>query len=281
MIKNLNICPYPLIENARNSSVLVKDIHFNQNTINIIAGPCAVESEEMIHEIAAYLKQRGISLLRGGAYKPSTSPYGFQGLGKIALNWLKDIKKIYGLGIATEILDVNHLDHLLECADLLQVGTRNMSNYELLKELGKCNKPILLKRGMSARVEEWLLAAEYIIKEGNDQIIFCERGIRTFETYTRNTLDLNAIPLMKELTSFPIIVDPSHGTGKRSLVAPMSLAALAAGADGLLIEIHPNPDQALKDGRQSLNLTEFDTLIEDLKKFSHFANKKFNESLAS
>lgn len=265
---------HPLISKVKNPDIKVHRSHFDVTKTNIIAGPCSVESEEMIHQVASNLKQQGIKLLRGGAYKPSTSPYGFQGWGEVALRWLKDVKNSYDLGIVTEILNISHLDSILGCADMLQVGARNMQNYELLKELGKCKKPVLLKRGMSAKIEEWLLAAEYILKEGNDQIIFCERGIRTFETYTRNTLDLSAVPLLKELVSFPIIVDPSHGTGRRSLVRSMSLAALTAGADGLLIEVHPNPNQALKDGAQSIDFNELELLMNDIDRLSDFLERK-------
>lgn len=222
----------------------------------IIAGPCSIESEEQICGIARDVKAAGAQILRGGAFKPRTSPYAFQGLRKDGITLLLEAKEETGLPIVTEIMDISQLP-LFENIDIIQVGARNMQNFELLKELGKTNKPILLKRGLSSTLEELLMSAEYIMSGGNDQVILCERGIRTFERATRNTLDLSAIPLLQSLTHLPIIVDPSHATGKSALVAPMSKAALAAGADGLIIEVHNNPAAALCDGQQSLTPAAF------------------------
>ena len=222
----------------------------------ISAGPCSVESEEQIIGIAEDVKRSGATLLRGGAFKPRTSPYDFQGLRGEGLELLRKARKATGLPIVTEILSASHLD-LFEDVDLIQVGARNMQNFELLKELGKLNKPILLKRGLSSTLKEWLMSAEYIMSEGNENIILCERGIRSYDPYTRNVLDLAAIPMVKELSHLPIIVDPSHATGKRSLVESMSMAATAAGADGLIIEVHNDPEHALCDGAQSLTPEQF------------------------
>ncbi len=218
------------------------------NDVSIMAGPCTVESEEQLMITAEAVAKAGATILRGGAYKPSTSPYSFQGMGVPGLKLLKEAGKRFGLKVITEVMDLRKIDLVSEYADILQIGTRNMQNYDLLRELGKANKPVMIKRGMSARYEEWLLAAEYVAASGNEQIIFCERGVRSFETGTRNMLDLAAVPVMKNLSHLPIVVDPSQGTGKRDLVGPMSLAAIACGADGLLIEVHPNPDHAIKDG---------------------------------
>lgn len=224
--------------------------------VTVIAGPCSVESEEQICHIAREVKAAGATLLRGGAYKPRTSPYAFQGLRQDGIAMLLKAKKETGLPIVTEIMDISQLPYFEE-VDLIQVGARNMQNFELLKELGKLQKPILLKRGLSSTLEELLMSAEYILAGGNENVILCERGIRTFETATRNTLDLSAVPVLKKLTHLPIIVDPSHATGKSALVAPMSLAAVAAGADGLIIEVHDNPAKALCDGPQSLTPEAF------------------------
>jgi len=223
----------------------------------IIAGPCSVENYEIMDKTVKFLKELGIEFIRGGVFKPRTSPYSFQGLGLEGIDILKDIKHKYSVKIVSEVLDVRDLEDMFDVVDVIQVGSRNMYNYPLLKELGKINKTVLLKRGISATIEEWLNAAEYIALEGNRDIILCERGIRTFETYTRNTLDLNCIPVVKQNTSLRIIVDPSHGTGRRELVKPLSLAAIAVGADGLLIEVHPEPQKALSDGFQSVDFNEF------------------------
>lgn len=231
----------------------------------MIGGPCAVESREQILEIALFLKKIGVSVLRGGVFKPRTSPYDFQGLGIEGLKYLREAGDKVGLPIVTELMDEKHLDIVGKHADIIQVGSRNMYNYSLLKALGSIEKPILLKRGMSATIKEWIMAAEYIAAYGNTNIILCERGIRTFENYTRNTLDLAAVPIMKKETGLPIIVDPSHGTGIRQLIKPMSKAALACGADGLMIEVHPNPDKALSDGEQSLTLEEYEEILNEIK----------------
>lgn len=223
----------------------------------IIAGPCSVESYELMEKTAIFLKKVGIEYMRGGAFKPRTSPYSFQGLGDRGLEILKSIKEKYNIKIVTELMDIRDLEAISDVADVIQIGSRNMYNYSLLREVGKTQKKILLKRGMSATVEEWLNAAEYIAIEGNNEIILCERGIRTFETYTRNTLDLSCIPVIKQKTNLKVIVDPSHGTGIRELVKPMSLAAISAGADGLMIEMHPDPDNALSDASQSINFDQF------------------------
>ncbi len=223
----------------------------------IIAGPCAVESENQIIETAKSVKASGANILRGGAFKPRTSPQSFRGLGKKGLEALALARIETGLPVITEVMDTRDVELVAKYADILQIGSRNMQNFSLLTEVGKSKKPVLLKRGMSATIEEWLAAVEYIFVEGNEQVILCERGIRTFETMTRNTLDLSAVPLAKELSGLPVIVDPSHAAGRKSLIEPMSMAALACGADGLMIEVHPNPEKALSDGKQSLDLNEF------------------------
>ncbi|MEA1960986.1 MAG: 3-deoxy-7-phosphoheptulonate synthase [Bacillota bacterium] len=244
-----------------NTTISVGDCTIGDGSVCIIAGPCAVEGREKFLEAAFAVKEAGANMLRGGAFKPRTSPYSFQGLGEEGLKIMAEAREQTGLPIVTEIMDQKSLPMLEEYADIIQVGARNMQNFFLLRELGKVKKPILLKRGLSATVEEWLMAAEYILGSGNPQVILCERGIRTFETYTRNTLDLSAIPLVKQLTHLPVMVDPSHATGKRHLVEPMSLSAIAAGTDGLLIEVHPHPNEALSDGPQSLFPDQFTTLV--------------------
>lgn len=236
----------------------------------VVGGPCAVESEEQILKTARFVKQAGADLLRGGAFKPRTGPHTFQGLREEGLKLLAKAREATGLPIVTEVMSPDNVGLVAEYADLLQVGARNMQNFDLLRELGKIKKPVLLKRGMSATIEEFLAAAEYILAEGNDQVILCERGIRTFETSTRNTLDLAMVPLVKELTHLPIMVDPSHATGKRSLVTPMSKAALVAGAHGVLVEVHPEPEKALSDGPQSLTFPGFEVLMADLEKLQHY-----------
>ena len=232
----------------------------------VVGGPCAVESEEQILTTARFVKQVGADLLRGGAFKPRTGPHTFQGLREEGLKLLAKAREATGLPIVTEVMSPDNVGLVADYADLLQVGARNMQNFDLLRELGKIRKPVLLKRGMSATIEEFLAAAEYILAEGNDQVILCERGIRTFETATRNTLDLAMVPLVKELTHLPVMVDPSHATGKRSLVPPMSKAALVAGAHGVLVEVHPEPEKALSDGPQSLTFPGFAALMTDLKR---------------
>lgn len=231
----------------------------------IIAGPCSVESYEQVIEIAKRVKKAGAKYLRGGVFKPRTSPYEFQGLGYEGLEILKRVREETGLKIVTEIMSVDDVDLFEKEVDVIQVGSRNMQNFDLLKRLGKINKPILLKRGLSATIEEWLLAAEYIMNEGNPNVILCERGIRTYENETRNTLDISAVPLVKKVSHLPIIVDPSHASGKRWMIEPLSKAAIAVGADGLIIEVHNDPDNALSDGKQSITLDMLDNLIDNIK----------------
>ena len=225
----------------------------------LIAGPCSVETEEQIISVAQSVKAAGAAILRGGAYKPRTSPYAFQGLGTQGLELLRAARQATGLPICTELMDLRHLDEFHDI-DIIQIGARNMQNFDLLKEVGKTDKPILLKRGLSSTIQEWLMSAEYIMSEGNEQVILCERGIRTFETYTRNTLDLSAVSVLHELSHLPVVVDPSHGTGKAKLVSPMALAAAACGADAIMIEVHNNPSCALCDGAQALTPSQFELL---------------------
>jgi 3-deoxy-7-phosphoheptulonate synthase len=248
--------------------VNVRGIMVGGTDVVIIAGPCAVESSEQLYETAKAVMAGGARILRGGAFKPRSSPYNFQGLGEEGLRILKDISSRTGLPVVTEVMDTRQIEVVSEYADILQVGSRNMHNYPLLKEVGMQQKPVLLKRGMMATIEEFLLAAEYILNQGNEQVILCERGIRTFETSTRNTLDLSAVPMLKHLCHLPVIVDPSHGTGLNWMVPAMSKAAVAAGADGLIMEVHYHPDEALCDGHQSLRPDEFFQLMTDLKKIA-------------
>lgn len=245
---------------------------FGGNHFQVIAGPCSVETREQMVEVAEDVKASGAGLLRGGAFKPRTSPYSFQGLHDEGLKILLEAKKATGLPIVTEIMNQAHLD-LFEDVDIIQVGARNMQNFELLKELGKCNKPILLKRGLSSTIEEWVMSAEYIMAGGNEQVIFCERGIRTYETFTRNTLDLSAIPALKSISHLPVIVDPSHATGLPWMVEPLTKAAIAVGADGIMIEVHNNPKKALCDGAQSLTPQQFDNVMQTVKKRVEFEGK--------
>ena len=233
--------------------------------ITVMAGPCSVETREQIIGVAEDVKQMGAAILRGGAFKPRTSPYSFQGLQETGLDLLKEAKAVTGLPIITEIMAADKIERFVEDVDVIQVGARNMQNFELLKELGKTNKPILLKRGLSATIEEWIMSAEYIMAGGNDNVILCERGIRTFETYTRNTLDLSAIPAVKKLSHLPVVVDPSHAAGMWWMVEPLAKAAVAVGADGLIIEVHNDPEHALCDGAQSLKPERFGRLMQDLK----------------
>ncbi|WP_291259311.1 3-deoxy-7-phosphoheptulonate synthase [Fusobacterium sp.] len=232
----------------------------------VMAGPCAIESRESIFEIAREIKKAGAQVLRGGAFKPRTSPYDFQGLGEIGLRYMREAADEYGLLVVTEVMDSNDIELIEKYADIFQVGARNMQNFSLLKALGRCNKPILLKRGLSATMRELLMAAEYIVAYGNKEVILCERGIRTFETITRNTVDINAIPLLKEKSHLPIIIDASHGTGRRSLVEPVTLAGVIAGADGAMVEVHENPECATSDGMQSLYFKDFKKLMRNLEK---------------
>ncbi|MFO7570341.1 MAG: 3-deoxy-7-phosphoheptulonate synthase, partial [Smithellaceae bacterium] len=236
----------------------------------VIAGPCAVESEDQIIRTARAVKAAGADLLRGGAFKPRTGPYTFQGLKEEGLKLLVRAKQETGLGLVTEVMTPEHVELVAGYVDVLQVGARNMQNFDLLRELGQIRKPVLLKRGLSATIEEFLAAAEYILAEGNAQVLLCERGIRTFETATRNTLDLSVVPIIKELSHLPILVDPSHATGKRNLVPPMAKAALVAGAHGIMIEVHPEPEKALSDGPQSLTIPGFEKLMEEVKQIRTF-----------
>lgn len=241
--------------------------------ISVIAGPCSVESEEQIIEVAKRVKESGAHFLRGGAFKPRTSPYSFQGLKAEGLELLRAARKETGLPIVTEIMSPEHLS-LFEDVDVIQVGARNMQNFELLKELGKIKKPILLKRGLANTIEELLMSAEYIMSEGNENVILCERGIRTFETYTRNTLDISAVPVLKRLSHLPVIIDPSHAAGLPWLVEPLSKAAIAAGADGVMIEVHNNPKRALSDGAQSITPDQFDGIMRKLKKYANAEDRE-------
>ncbi|MCM1328782.1 MAG: 3-deoxy-7-phosphoheptulonate synthase [Ruminococcus sp.] len=256
-----------------NTVVDVNGVSIGEGMFQVIAGPCSVESEEQIIEVANDVKKSGATLLRGGAFKPRTSPYAFQGLHADGLKLLLEAKKATGLPIVTEIMNVNHVD-LFADVDVIQVGARNMQNFDLLKELGKCRKPILLKRGLANTMEEMLMSAEYIMAGGNTEVILCERGIRTFETKTRNTLDLSAVPMLKKLSHLPVIIDPSHATGISWMVSPLAKAAVAVGADGLMIEVHNDPSKALCDGAQSLNPQQFDTLMQDIKRRVEFEGKK-------
>jgi 3-deoxy-7-phosphoheptulonate synthase len=248
--------------------VNINGVEVGGSEIVIIAGPCAVESREQLFETARAVKMSGARVLRGGAFKPRSSPYNFQGLGEEGLRLLGQVRKDTGMPVVTEVMDTRQVELVAEYADMIQVGSRNMQNFPLLKEAGMCRKPVLLKRGMMATIEEFLLAAEYILNQGNNQVILCERGIRTFETSTRNTLDLSAVPMLKRLSHLPVIVDPSHGTGLRWMVPAMSKAAIAAGADGLIMEVHYKPEEALCDGYQSLSLDEFAQLMSDMKKIA-------------
>lgn len=245
--------------------VHVADVSFGKDLV-VIAGPCAVESYEMYREIAISVKKSGANMLRGGAFKARTSPESFQGLKKEGLVILSEVSKEISLPVVTEVLDVRDVELVSSYADMLQIGARNMQNFTLLREVGFSKKPILLKRGLSATISEWLLAAKYITSTGNNNVVLCERGIRTFETATRNTLDLSCVPVIKELSEFPIIVDPSHATGKWQYVESMSLAAVACGADGIMVEVHKEPQKALCDGEQSLRLNTFDNLMKKIKK---------------
>jgi 3-deoxy-7-phosphoheptulonate synthase len=260
--------PYKLSSRAfktEGTVVTVGDVKIGADKVVVMAGPCTVESHEQVEAAAEAVSRLGVKIMRGGAFKPRTSPHSFQGMGEEGLKLLRAAADRYGLYVVSEVMDHTQIPMFLEYSDILQVGARNMQNFNLLKELGRVHRPILLKRGMSATIEELLLAAEYIMTGGNHEIILCERGIRTFENYTRNTLDLSAIPVVKKLSHLPIVVDPSHGTGRRDKVAPMARAAIAAGADGLLIEVHPDPDKALCDGAQSLLPEQFGQLMQELK----------------
>jgi 3-deoxy-7-phosphoheptulonate synthase len=243
----------------------IKGHKIGGDALTIIAGPCAIESKEQMMMVAKHISSSGATVLRGGAFKPRTSPYDFQGLGEEGLKYLKEAGDKYGLITISEVMDIDQIDIVAKYADILQVGTRNMQNFSLLKKLGKIDKPILLKRGFSATYQDLIMAAEYIMREGNLKVILCERGIRTFENYTRNTLDLAAVPILKKMSHLPVIVDPSHGTGIRDIISPMSKAAVAAGANGIMVEVHPNPEESISDANQTICLEEFAKMIDDLK----------------
>ncbi len=271
--------PYKLVsrETQPESTVIeINGVKIGSDHLAIFAGPCSVESEDQMEKVATELEKVGVKLLRGGAFKPRTGPYAFQGLGEEGLKILEKTAKRHGMATCTEVLDPRDVELVEKHADVLQIGARNMQNFTLLKEVGQTKKPILLKRGMSATVEELLLAAEYILSEGNPNVILCERGIRTFEQYVRNTLSLATVPRVKELSHLPIIVDPSHGVGKKRLIPAMCKAAIAAGADGLMIEVHPNPSEALSDGGQSLVPEQFAELLEDIKPIAVAVGRKIS-----
>ena len=245
------------------------------NTLTIMAGPCAIESREQLLQTAESVRTAGAVFVRGGAYKPRTSPYSFQGLEEEGLMYMKEVREATGCAVVCEVTSASIIEKAVQYVDMLQIGARNMQNFELLKEVGRTKLPVLLKRGLSATIDEWLGAAEYIMAEGNENVVLCERGIRTFENATRNTLDLSAVPVLKARTHLPVIVDPSHATGVREYVLPLAKAAVAAGADGLMIEVHPCPEQALSDGPQSLTLEQFDELCKELKPYAQLAGRVF------
>ena len=260
--------PYKLASRSfkhENTVIRVGDVEIGGQEVIVAAGPCAVESREQIMIIAEAARRYGAKILRGGAFKPRTSPYSFQGLGEEGLKLLREAADRFGLLAITEIVNVNHIDMINEYADILQVGARNMQNFQLVRELGKVRKPVLLKRGMAATIEEWLMASEYILSGRNNHVILCERGIRTFENYTRNTLDISAVPVIKKLSHLPIFTDPSHGTGIRDKVIPMARASVAAGADGIIVEVHHDPEHAKSDGAQSLFPDQFDQMMKELR----------------
>ena len=262
------------VSQGQDTVVEVNGVKFGDKYTGLIAGPCTIESYDQMDATAQELKESNLKILRGGAFKPRTSPYAFQGLGEEGLQIIRSVADNHGMAVTSEIMDISQLDMFMRYVDILQVGARNMQNYNLLKELGKIHKPVILKRGLSATYEEWLMSAEYIISGGNNQIILCERGIRTFEKFTRNTLDLAAIPVIKKLSHLPIIVDPSHGTGLRDKVEPMSRAAVAAGCDGLIIEVHNDPETAICDGAQSLYPWQYDLLYKQIKQIAPIVGKE-------
>jgi 3-deoxy-7-phosphoheptulonate synthase len=271
------LAPYKLVSREfkpDNSIIKIKDQEIGGNKIAIMAGPCAIENFESLREIAKVVKQKGATILRGGAFKPRTSPYAFQGLGEEGLKIMKQVCDEFGLLSVTEIMDPRDMHLMHKYVDIIQIGARNMQNFNLLKEVGKSKIPVLLKRGMMSTINEFLMSAEYILSEGNFNVILCERGIRTFETYTRNTLDINAIPVIKKLSHLPIIVDPSHATGKWELVIPASKASIAAGADGLIVEVHTNPESAASDGSQTLNPKNFEMLVTQVKAIANAVGRK-------
>jgi 3-deoxy-7-phosphoheptulonate synthase len=260
--------PFKLASRAFRPSgtvITVGDVRIGGDEVIVMAGPCSAESDEQVQATAAAVKRAGAKILRGGAFKPRSSPYAFQGLGEDGLRMLRDAADTHHLKLVSEVMDPSQIEVVDRYADIFQIGARNMQNFALLREIGRARKPVLLKRGISATIEEWLLSAEYVLGGGNMDVVLCERGIRTFETYTRNTLDISAIPIVKKLSHLPIFVDPSHGTGRRDKVAPMARAAVAAGADGLIIEVHIDPDRALSDGAQTMFPSQFDRLMAELR----------------
>jgi 3-deoxy-7-phosphoheptulonate synthase len=269
------------IDSDHNTVIHLNDVHIGEGYFTVVAGPCALESEELAITTAKAVEHSGAKIFRCSLFKPRTSPYTYQGYGIDGVEMLKLLHSETNLMLETEILSTDHLDKLASEADILRIGSRNMDNYELLKEVGKANKPVILKRNMSATLEEFLLAAEYILSVGNDKVILCERGIRTFENYTRNTLDILAVPALKELTHLPVIVDPSHSTGKSSLVPAASKSALAAGADGLMIEVHPDPQNSYSDGKQSIDIPTYDKLMKDLSDMANLLGKKSSAPVLS
>lgn len=271
--------PYKLASremHPADTTVKTPQTSIGPGTFTLIAGPCSVENEAMILRTAEHLVKRGVKLMRAGAFKPRTSPYAFQGMGQAGLDILAKARAKTGIGIVTELMDAAEADAVETAADVIQIGTRNMQNFSLLKRVGLARKPVLLKRGLAATLEDWLMAAEYVMAGGNYQVVLCERGVRTFSDHSRNTLDLSVIPPAKRLSHLPVLVDPSHGTGKRDFVPPMALAALAAGADGLLIEVHPDPAHALSDGAQSLDFAEFDRLLERVRRLAGVLERTVN-----
>jgi 3-deoxy-7-phosphoheptulonate synthase len=271
--------PYKLASremHPADTTVKLQQTSIGPGTFTVIAGPCSVENEEMILQTAQFLRDHGVRLLRAGAFKPRTSPYAFQGMGREGLDILASVREQTGVGIVTELMDTDNADAVEAVADVIQIGTRNMQNFSLLRRVSRSPKPVLLKRGMSATLEEWLMAAEYVMAGGNYNVLLCERGVRTFSDHSRNTLDLSVIPPAKQLSHLPVLVDPSHGTGKRDYVPPMALAALAAGADGLLIEVHPRPEKALSDGAQSLDFAGFSKLLESLHRLAAALGRTIN-----
>ncbi|MFZ4799359.1 MAG: 3-deoxy-7-phosphoheptulonate synthase [Bacteroidia bacterium] len=275
--------PYQLSSKLYKTQTIfdVDGIEVGGNDLNLIAGPCSVESEDQIHEVAEFLNKQQIKFIRGGAFKPRTSPYSFRGLGNKGLKFIREAANKNNLRVVTELMDLSNLDEVYNNTDIIQIGARNMSNFSLLAELGKTKKPIMLKRGMSAKATEWLLAADYLLCGGNENVILCERGIRSFDLQSRNVFDLGVIPLMQSLSHLPVFADPSHGVGKAAFVNKMGLAAIAAGANGLMIEIHPNPEKALSDGEQALTFSEFEAfltatkpLLSALNKSADFVNEK-------
>ena len=275
--------PYKLASrefHPQDTIVEVKGVAIGGDEIVVMAGPCAIESEEQLLTTAQAVKAAGATVLRGGAFKPRTSPYDFRGLGETGLKILAAVGKENKMPVITEVMSPDQVDLVARYADILQIGARNMQNFTLLDEVGKTKKPVMLKRGLSSTIQEWLLAAEYILAQENEQVILCERGIRTFETHTRNTMDVSSIPIIEKVSHLPIIADPSHATGKWYLVPPLALAAIAAGADGLLIEVHPNPDLALADGPQSLNFDTFHLLMSQLLPIAKAQNRKLSISRA-